>query len=127
MHVLQKKTAPRYKRPDGTVSYLLASARTSDAEHITTSLVEVDPGGRQALHSHRPEQIYFILDGCGEMTVGEETSEVHAGDCIFVPSRASHGLLNNGAAKLRYFSAAAPTFEPQQLVDLWPLGPEDAE
>jgi quercetin dioxygenase-like cupin family protein len=80
MHVLRKRTAPRYKRPDGIVSYLLASARTSDAEYLTTTLVEIDSGGHQAIHSHRPEQIYFILDGCGEMTVGEETSEVHAGD-----------------------------------------------
>jgi mannose-6-phosphate isomerase-like protein (cupin superfamily) len=127
MHVLRKKTAPRYKRPEGIVSYLLASARTSDAEHLTTTLVEIDPSGHQAIHSHRPEQIYFILEGCGEMTVDGDRSEVHAGDCIFVPSGAAHGLVNSGGELLRYFSAAAPTFEPEQLADLWPLGPEEAE
>ena len=38
MHVLKKETAPRYVRPEGITSYLLASPRTSSAEHLTTTL-----------------------------------------------------------------------------------------
>jgi len=60
MHVLKKETAPRYMRPEGITSYLLASPRTSSAEHLTTTLAVIQPGGEQRLHSHRPEQVYFI-------------------------------------------------------------------
>jgi len=69
MHVLKKDTAPRYLRPEGITSYLLASPRTSSAEHLTTTLAVIQPGGEQRLHSHRPEQVYFILEGSGLMTV----------------------------------------------------------
>jgi len=70
MHVLKKETAPRYVRPEGITSYLLASPRTSSAEHLTTTLAVIQPGGEQRIHSHQPEQVYFILEGTGLMTVG---------------------------------------------------------
>ena len=44
MKVLRRNTAPRYKRQEGITSYLLASLRTSDANHLTTTLVEIEPG-----------------------------------------------------------------------------------
>ena len=126
MHVLKKVTAPRYTRPEGITSYLLASPRTSSAEHLTTTLAVIQPGGEQRLHSHRPEQVYFILEGGGLMTVGSETQRVGPGDCIFIPSGQPHGLKNDGAMTLRYFSAAASAYEPGHLEKTWAL-PSEAE
>ena len=79
----------------------------------------IQPGGEQRIHSHRPEQIYFILEGRGLMTVGSETQRVEPGDCIFIPSGQPHGLKNDGDVTLRYFSAAAPTYEPGHLEETW--------
>lgn len=115
MHIHKKETAPRYQRPEGITSYLLASPRTSNAEHLTTTLAVLQPGGEQRIHSHAPEQVYFILEGTGMMTVGGETQRVGAGDCVFIPSGQPHGLKNDGAAILRYFSAAAPAYPPGHL------------
>jgi mannose-6-phosphate isomerase-like protein (cupin superfamily) len=58
------------------------------------------------------------------MTVSDETARVGPGDCIFIPSEASHGLMNDGDVVLRYFSAAAPAFGREQLQKLWPLKSE---
>ncbi len=121
MKILKKETAPRYKRPEGIVSYLLASSRTSDAEFLTTTLVEIKPEGEQRVHSHTPEQVYFILEGQGLMTVADETTGVNPGDCIFIPSEAPHGLKNNGDTLLKYFSVAAPSFKKEELESFWPL------
>jgi mannose-6-phosphate isomerase-like protein (cupin superfamily) len=126
MRILHKETAPRYVREEGIVSYLLASARTSGADLLTTSLVEIRPGGEQRVHTHTPEQIYFILEGSGRMTVGGEEAAVRPGDCVFIPSGAPHGLKNDGPGLLRYFSAAAPAFTAEQLQTYWPL-PAEAE
>jgi mannose-6-phosphate isomerase-like protein (cupin superfamily) len=122
--ILKKIHAPRYIREEGIVSYLLASPITSDSQHLTTSIVEIKPGGKQRVHSHTPEQIYYILEGRGHMTVSDETARVEPGDCIFIPSGASHGLMNDGDVVLRYFSAAAPAFGREQLKKLWPLRSE---
>lgn len=119
MHVLKKEAAPRYIRPEGITSYLLASPRTSGAAHLTTTLAVIQPGGAQRVHSHQPEQVYFILEGLGLMTVGEETQRVGPGDCIFIPSGQAHGLKNDGDMILRYFSAAAPAYEPGHLEKTW--------
>lgn len=127
MQVLSKANAPRYRRPEGITSYLLASPRTSQAKHLTTTLVQIEPGGEQRIHSHPPEQVYLVLEGSGIMTVGAETQEVGPGDCVFVPSDVQHGIRNHGQQVLRYFSAAAPAFDMSDLLALWPLGSESAE
>ena len=124
MNVLQKESAPRYQRPEGITSFLLASPRTCESQHLTTTLVEVKKGGKQRIHSHAPEQVYFILAGSGEMTVGEDKRHVRTGDCVFVPSGRPHGLINTGPEQLRYFSAAAPAFTKDDLATVWPLPSE---
>lgn len=127
MNVLQKESAPRYRRSEGITSFLLASSRTCGAAHLTTTLVEIDPGGAQRIHEHAPEQVYFILDGTGEMSVGGETRTVGPGECVFVPSGYPHGIANNGQSPLRYFSAAAPAFTGEELATIWPMASEREE
>jgi mannose-6-phosphate isomerase-like protein (cupin superfamily) len=124
MLVLRRRTAPRYIREAGITSYLLASPRTCKSNHITTTLVEIRPGGEQRIHSHMPEQVYFILGGCGMMTVAGECQRVGPGDCIFIPSQAAHGLTNDGDTLITYLSAAAPSFSAGELESLWPLKSE---
>jgi quercetin dioxygenase-like cupin family protein len=119
MRIQSKNNSPRYRR-DGIVSYLLVSAGTG-AENIAVTLVEMEPGGIQALHSHAPEQTYTILEGTGVMTVGSERKTVEPGDCIYYPSQELHGLENTGGSVLRYLSAASPSFTEIECRELWPL------
>ena len=125
MKILRLLHAPRYVRTEGITSYLLASGRTCDAAMLTTTLVEMAPGGYQRVHSHEPEQVYFVLEGMGSMTVGEDVAEVSEGDCVFIPSGMPHGLRNEGPGILRYFSAAAPAFPRDDLERIWPLKPKN--
>lgn len=124
MKVQKKETAPRYIRDEGITSYLLASPITTESKHLTTTLVVIEPGGYQRIHDHDPEQIYFILEGSGKMTVGDETQLVSPGECVFIPSGIPHGLINVGKSQLRYLSAASPSFTKEELEGLWPLGSE---
>ncbi len=123
--ILKKEAAPRYMREEGITSYLLASPRTGNSLHLTTTVVEIRPGGEQRIHSHAPEQIYYILQGRGVMTVADERAPVGPGDCVFIPSGTPHGLKNDGELLLKYFSAAAPSFDREQLETLWPLKSEE--
>lgn len=120
MKILRRNKSPRYKR-DNIESFLLVSEKTSDSNNLSVTLVEMEPGGFQHLHSHKPEQMYYILKGEGEMTVDNETKEVGKGDCIFFPSNSMHGLKNTGKSKLIYLSAASPSFTKEQCDEFWPL------
>ena len=119
MKIVSKRKARTYSR-DGITSYLLVSEITTDARQLTTTLVEMKPEGFQHLHSHEQEQCYFIIEGEGEMNVGGETAKVNPGDCIFIPSNEQHGLKNTGSDVLRYLSAASPSWDSNDLMDLWP-------
>jgi mannose-6-phosphate isomerase-like protein (cupin superfamily) len=125
MMLIRKEKTPRYMR-DGIISYLLVSEQTCNSEKITVTLVEMEPGGLQRLHAHVPEQMYYILEGTGIVTVGDERETVNRGDCIFFPSMTKHGLKNTGKSILRYLSAASPSFGEDSL-RLWPLQSEEEE
>jgi quercetin dioxygenase-like cupin family protein len=122
MKTFHKDTAPRYQR-DGITSYLLVSKHTSGAEKLSITLVEMEPGGFQHSHHHDPEQMYYILEGSGWMTVDGEEQKVEAGDCLFFPSQAEHGLNNSDDGVLRYLSASSPSFTNNQCEAWWPLPP----
>ena len=51
------------------------------------------------------------------MTIRNETQTVKVGDCIFIPSNESHGLVNGGNEKLIYFSVAAPLFTKEESIN----------
>ena len=120
MEIVRKDIVPRYER-DNITSVLLISALTTNAKNLTITIVEMEPEGIQRIHSHKQEQMYYILEGTGEMTVGDEIRDVQKDDCIFFQSNSPHGLKNTGKAILRYLSAASPSFTVQECQDLWPL------
>lgn len=120
MKVIRKAHSPRYMR-DEITSYLLISEITTGSKNLTTTLVEMNPGGMQHIHNHENEQCYFILKGGGIMTVGSEEERVNEGDCIFIPSDEPHGLVNDGKDALVYYSCASPSFKGKALRELWPM------
>ena len=69
MKIRGKNAVHRYKR-DNTTSYLLVSEESTGARHITTKLFEIEPGGKQHIHSHITEQYYFILEEISGIVVG---------------------------------------------------------
>jgi mannose-6-phosphate isomerase-like protein (cupin superfamily) len=119
------RNSARYERPEGITSYLLLAKTAGGSKHLTVTEVRIEPGGSQRVHEHAPEQMYFILEGRGVMEVDEEKHVVGEGDCVFVPSGARHGIVNPGPDRLRYLSAAAPSFSEKEL-KAWSLGPEGA-
>jgi mannose-6-phosphate isomerase-like protein (cupin superfamily) len=71
LKVLRIYSSPRYKR-DNITSYPLVSEDTCDSKNLSITIVSMEPGGRQHVHSHEPEQMYYIMEGSGLMTVDDE-------------------------------------------------------
>lgn len=120
MYQKSKDSAPRRRRHGLTSIFLLD--RNSDvgretASNLAVTWVELEPGGAQIPHHHAPEQVYVIVQGRGQMRVGAETQPVNAGDLVFIPPNAVHGLQNTGAETLVYVSAATPPFDLTEAYD----------
>ena len=59
--------------------------------------VTLEPnGGQVPWHNQEQEEIYFIVEGSGEMCLGEERRSVHAGQAVYIPPRVFHQLTNTG-------------------------------
>ncbi|SDM33137.1 Cupin domain-containing protein [Paenibacillus sp. OK060] len=66
--------------------------------------VEIPPGVSIGVHTHNEnEEIYFIIEGTGLMTLGEKEYEVVAGDVISNPLHGTHGLVNNSNSTMKVY------------------------
>ncbi len=61
------------------------------------------PGEGIPPHLHPDlEELYYILSGYGNMTIGEEKQEVSRGDVVYIPQHALHALENTAEVPLRF-------------------------
>ena len=75
------------------------------------------PGGDTEAHYHRrSEEIYFFTAGRGRMKLGDEESEVSAGDCVVIPPGAEHKLWNTGEEPLVLLCCCAPAYSHEDTV-----------
>ena len=56
---------------------------------------DLEPLKKIEAHIDPYEEIYYILEGKGEMLVGDNTKQVKKGDAIFIPKGDVHALYNN--------------------------------
>lgn len=68
----------------------------------------LSPGKEIEAHVDPMEEIYFFLNGEGEMSVGEDSKHVVPGDAVWVPTGSSHSVRNTGEADLFMLVVAAP-------------------
>jgi mannose-6-phosphate isomerase-like protein (cupin superfamily) len=69
----------------------------------------LEPGQATQRHHHaRTEEIYFVLDGEGEMEVDGEHRTVAPGDAILIPQGARHQIRAERA--LRFLCCCSPPY-----------------
>ena len=94
-------------------SWMLISPQNSSAQSISIQISEIPIGSEQPVHNHDPEQCYYIIKGKGLVIIEDETSEVSAGDAVYIPSNKKHGIKNLGDDVLEYLTANSPVFNEQ--------------
>ena len=65
-------------------------------------------GGQVPWHNQAQEEIYFILEGTGEMCLGEERQAVPTGQTVYIPSGVFHQLTNTGPTPMRMIYCYGP-------------------
>jgi quercetin dioxygenase-like cupin family protein len=78
-------------------------------EHVLVGLNCLEPDQTQAVHAHEgADKFYFVLEGRGRFTVGEEERDAPAGTLVVAPAGVAHGVTNNGDERLSLLVAIAP-------------------
>ena len=97
------EAAQRFDARIGQIAPLLG------ATQLGYNITAVPPGKRAfPFHNHRVnEEMFFILEGTGELRFGGETYPVRPGDLIACPAggrERAHQILNSGDIELRYLA-----------------------
>ena len=68
-----------------------------------------EPGQEHALHSHAgQDKLYVVMEGSGEVRIGDQTEQLAAGDAAFAPAGVPHAIRNPGPARLVVLAVLAP-------------------
>lgn len=89
----------------GSVAWVtLLSGDTTPTDTFSAGVAEFAPnGGDLKPHRHTHPEIYHILQGTGVVTIDGTPHRLNAGDTVFIPGNAEHGVVNDGDELLRFF------------------------
>jgi len=99
------ETAERFEARMGRISMQIG------ARKLGYNITAVPPGKRAfPLHCHRVnEEMFFIIEGSGEVRIGQERYPIRAGDVIACPPggpEKAHQIINTGDAEMRYLAVS---------------------
>ncbi|HYD34584.1 MAG TPA: cupin domain-containing protein [Vitreimonas sp.] len=76
----------------------------------------IQPGRHFELHSHETlEEVFYILEGEGEITVGEETQVIGPEEAVLIPVKTQHIMKNIGDGPLVYLAFGAASDEGRTI------------
>jgi mannose-6-phosphate isomerase-like protein (cupin superfamily) len=88
---------------------LVGGASPIQATNFSMGHVTLEPnGGQVPWHNQVQEEIYFVVEGQGEMCLGEERRPLSTGQAVYIPSGVFHQLTNVGPTPLRMIYCYGP-------------------
>ena len=96
---------------DGSEIRELAGTPTGNSVNQSLAEATVPAGGETEAHYHGvTEEIYLFTAGSGRMKLGDEETEVSAGDMVVIPPGTPHKLWNAGSEPLKLLCCCAPAY-----------------
>ncbi len=77
---------------------------------VSTFLIWIKTAVPLHKHAWHTEQV-IVLEGSGEMRLGEKSFPVQKGDVIFIPENTPHGVIVTSEIPLKVISIQAPEFK----------------
>jgi len=99
------RTYPARRRTQNVVG----GASPVQASNFSLGYVTLEPrGGQVPWHNQQQEEVYFVLEGSGEMCLGSERQTLAAGQAVYIPPGEFHQLTNIGDTPLKFIYCYGP-------------------
>jgi len=76
----------------------------------------VAPGETSTPHALTTSEVYYILQGEGQMHIGEEVATVKPGDAIYIPPQAHQYIENIGREPLIFLCIVDPAWQARDEI-----------
>jgi mannose-6-phosphate isomerase-like protein (cupin superfamily) len=122
MLVRDSATCPHHRVLDySLLCELLKPGKVKGTKSLGCSVAHaIVPAGESTLPHRlkRSTELYYILEGTGEMHIGEETAPVSPGQIVLIPPDAAQHIRNTGAGPLMFLCIVDPAWcaEDETLV-----------
>jgi mannose-6-phosphate isomerase-like protein (cupin superfamily) len=95
----------------GTIRFqTLISSPKTDSSDIVCGVAMMDAGDTFPLHSHPQAEVYFGLEGSGEVLVDGVPHSLAPGVALYIPGGAVHGVPIARTAMKWFYTFAADSF-----------------
>lgn len=103
------KTIAHYGDFTGSKPDKFYKATLFEGGHLMIGLNCLEPGQIQPVHDHADQdKFYYVIEGSGWFTVGEEITEAGPGHVIWAAAGVPHGVENRGSMRLTILMGIAP-------------------
>jgi oxalate decarboxylase/phosphoglucose isomerase-like protein (cupin superfamily) len=94
------------------------SKANNGVDGISFCVEDMTPGRKMRVHKHLDnDELIFIHNGEGTMTLDEDSIQVKTGDVVFVPRGVWHGLDNTGSEDLQMVFQYSPAGFEQYFIE----------
>ena len=100
--------------PSGVVLSTPVFSESLVGARLTAGWNVLPPGVAMPPNAHAPAEVYVVMSGRGEVTVGEHSAPVGPLDSVFIAPHLRHQIRPTGPQELAWFALAFPTSTPCQ-------------
>ena len=73
----------------------------------------VKVGERSKPHKLKSSEVYYILEGSGEIFIDDESEMVSEGKAIYIPPKSVQYIVNKSDIDLKFLSIVDPAWKPE--------------
>ena len=110
--------APMEARPGVRDIKVIYPETGMPTKSLVVGIVEINPGAHSPRHKHSCEEVYYILEGKGEIESEGVRHPFEAGDAVLNRENIFHRVFNTGSEKVRMLVVAGIMFIG--LLPNWP-------
>ena len=105
---------PEFIAGDGTqLRELLHPDKQDIALRYSLAHAVVPTGKVSTPHALKTSEVYYILEGQGEMHIDDEVSRVEPGDAVYIPPHARQYIRNTGTVPLIFICLVDPAWRAE--------------
>jgi len=76
----------------------------------------LDPGKKSKLHKISSSEIYYILEGSGDLKIDEDTHHIEKDDSVYVPPNSKQFIENTGSISLKFLCIVEPAWKVEDEI-----------